>query len=257
MKKIFIIVGLIVLVPFLPLGFYFVESVYYEAMDFKAEKAALEYLEEKYDEHFVIDEVGYAKVLGDEGGGYTLQAHPVGNGAISFTVGANEKYQVTRDDYKESKWENDFSKEMVQRVESLFPGSGKIYAYGSFPEEIVDRYSIDESYQFIIDENPLQSFERIHIVNFEEPFEKETELKKIYELWEMVKDRPVNNNNIEINYYPRDLFRKLNTSTSDLNQFENQNREEMFYFCRISKDAVQEKPISSPEDIEGFCRELR
>lgn len=256
MKKALLIIGLIVLLPFLMLGFFFLESVYYEAMGFKAEKAALKYLDEKYGEDFEIDDVEYAKALGDEGGNYTLHAHPVEKREISFRIEASEKYKVTRDDYKESKWGEQFRKEMVQMFQPLFQDTGRVYAYGSFPEEVVDQYGIRDSYQSIFNENPLQSYERIHILNFEEPFEKEKELNRVYQLWEMVKDRQFKNNNIVVNYYPKELLEKVNTY-SDLNQFENEHRKEMTYICRFSKEEAQKKPITSPGDFEAFCRKLR
>ncbi|MEH7274953.1 hypothetical protein [Neobacillus vireti] len=261
MKKVFLIigilVGLIVLSPFLLLGVYALDFVYYGANEPKAEKAALEYLKEKYGGQFEIDDVEYTKILGDDEGDFTLQIHPLANAEMTITVNVSENYQVTEDNYKEENWGEQFKKEMLPPVAAIFQDAGKIYAYGSFPEEIGEKYRFEDSYQTIYNENPLQSFERIHVVNFAEPFEKEKELQKIYELWELVKDRQFKNNNIEINYYPKELYGKLAASPSDINQFENEYRDKMFYFCRFSHEEEHEKTVTSPEDIEGFCRELK
>lgn len=254
MKKVLLIIGLIVILPFLMLGFYFLESVYYEAMGYKAEKAAIEYLEEKYRERFKIDDVKYEKILGDEGGGYTLYAHPINNNEISIQISASEKYQVLSEDYKEGNWGNQYKQEIVQLIEPIFPQIGIIYAYGSFPEELEEKYQFEESYQTIFNENPLQNFERLNIFNFKEPFEKEMELKNIYDVLEIFKGRKVGRFQIEVNYYPKVLLGKLRGKI-DPNQFENQHREEILYYCRITKEDVQEKPISSPGDIEEFCRQ--
>jgi hypothetical protein len=255
MRIVLIIIGLIVLSPFLMLGVYSLDFIYYGANDHKAEKAALEYLEDKYAEDFEVDDVEYNKVLGDDEGGYTLQLHPLNEPEITISVHVTEKYQVTRDNYKESKWGYEFRKEMVPIIEPIFQDTGKIYVYGSFPEELEKQYQFEDSYQTIYNENPLQSYERIHIVNFVEPFEKEKELAKIYQLWELVKDREVRDTNIEINYYPNGLLKGFD-SYPDLNQFENENRKEMFYLCRFSKEEVRKKPISTPSDLEEYCREL-
>jgi hypothetical protein len=255
MRIVLIIIGLIVLSPFLMLGVYSLDFIYYGANDHKAEKAALEYLEDKYAEDFEVDDVEYNKVLGDDEGGYTLQVHPLKKTEITIRVDVTEKYQVTRDNYKESKWGYEFRKEMVPIIEPIFQDTGKNYVYGSFPEELEKQYQFEDSYQTIYYENPLQSFERIHILNFVEPFEKEKELTKIYQLWELVKDREVRDTNIEINYYPNGLLKDFD-SYPDLNQFENENRKEMFYLCRFSKEEVRKKPISTPSDVEEFCREL-
>lgn len=255
MKKVFIIVGLIILSPFLLLGFFSLDYIYYEANGHKAEKAALEYLKEKYRESFEIDDIEYNKALGDEEGAYILQVHPMKRPEITIKVYATEKYRVTSDDYKERKWGYEFREEMVPMIEPIFGSTGKIYVYGSFSEELGKKYRFEDSYQSIYKENPLQSFERIHILNFVEPFDKEKELAKIYQLWELVKDRETRDTNIEINYYPNELFKEFD-SYQDLNQFENDHHEEMFHFCRFSKEEIQKNPPTTPGALEGFCREL-
>jgi hypothetical protein len=67
-----IIVGLVVISPFLLLGIYALDFVYYDANDDKADKAALEYLEDKYGESFENDDVEYNHILGDNEGSYIL-----------------------------------------------------------------------------------------------------------------------------------------------------------------------------------------
>lgn len=259
MKKVLlvigILVGLVVLSPFLLLGVYALDFVYYDANDDKVEKAALEYLEDKYGERFNVDDVEYNKALGDDEGAYTLSVHPVANSDITFGVDASEKYQVTGDSYKESNWSDQFRKEMLPIILPIFQGTGELYAYASFPEEIKERYRFEDSYQKIYEENPLQSNERIYIVNFEDTFEKEKELQRIYQLWENVKDRQFRDNTIEIDYYPKKLKKKIKTYP-DLNEFENKHWQEMTYTCRFSKQGTQEKPITSPGDIEGYCRQM-
>jgi hypothetical protein len=200
--------------------------------------------------------VEYNKALGDDEGAYTLQVRSLKNPEITISVDTTEDYQVTRDNYKESNWTEQFRKEMVSQITPIFQSAGKIYAYGSFPEEIEDKYPFEDSYQTIYSANPHQSFERIHIVNFSDSFEKEEALKKIYQLWEITKDRQFKDNNIEVNYYPKELSEKLDTY-SDLNQFENEHREEMFYFCRFSNEEAQQKSITGPVEFEAFCRKLR
>jgi hypothetical protein len=174
---------------------------------------------------------------------------------ITFGVDTTEKYQVTRDGYKESNWSNQFRKEMIPIIEPLFQGTGEYYVYGSFPSEIEERYEFEDSYQTIYQENPHQSYERIHILNFDDTFDKEKEFQRIYQLWETVKDRQNRDNNIEIEYYPKELKKKLKTYP-DLNQFENEHRQEITYTCRFSKQGVQDKPITSPGEIEAYCRQM-
>jgi hypothetical protein len=255
MKKILLVFGIIVLIPFFVLGFYFLESVYYEAMDYKAEKATIKYLEEKYGERFKIDDVQYEKILGDEGGGYTLYAHPIKKSEFSIQIFASERYQVIGDDYKESKWGYQYKQEIVQVIEPIFPETSTIYAYGSFTEEIEEQYQFKDSYQTIFNENPLQNFERLNIFNFNRIFEKEKELERLYKVLEVFMGRKVGRFQIELNYYPKELSGKLK-GKSDPNQFENEHRDEIFYICRISSEDLQENPISSPGDIEPFCRKM-
>lgn len=259
MKKVLlvigILVGLVVLSPFLLLGVYALDFVYYDANDDKVEKAALEYLEDKYGERFKVDDVEYNKALGDDKGAYSLSVHPVANKDITFGMEASEKYQVTRDSYKESNWSDQFRKEMLPIIDPIFQGTGELYVYGSFPMEIEEKYRFEDSYQKIYNENPHQSFERIHIVDFEDPFEKDIEYQRIYQLWESIKDRQVSDSVIRIEYYPKELMKKLKTYP-DLNEFENKHQQEMTHRCRFSKQEVQDKPITAPEDIEAFCREL-
>jgi hypothetical protein len=250
-----IIVGLVVISPFLLLGVYALDFVYYDANDDKAKKAALEYLEEKYGERFEIDDVEYNHILGDDEGSYILSVHPEARPNITFGVDTTEKYQVTRDGYKESNWSNQFRKEMIPIIEPLFKGTGEYYVYGSFSSEIEERYEFEDSYQTIYQENPHQSYERIHILNFDDTFDKEKEFQRIYQLWETVKDRQNRDNNIEIEYYPKELKKKLKTYP-DLNEFENEHRQEITYTCRFSKQGVQDKPITSPGEIEAYCRQM-
>jgi hypothetical protein len=259
MKKVLLIigilVGLVVLSPFLLLGVYALDFVYYGANEDKAEKAAMEYLEEKYGERFKIDDVEYNKILGDQQGDYTLTVHPVASPETTFRVEANEKYQAISDNYKESNWSEQFKKEMVPLIEPIFQGTGEYYVYGSFPWEIEERYQFEDSYQTIYNENPHQSYESIHILNFVDTFDKVKEFQRIYQLLEIIKDRQYSDNNIRIEYYPKDLKDKLKTY-SDLNEFENQHRQEMTYTCRFSKQETQDKPITTPADIEAFCRQM-
>ncbi|MDQ0973963.1 hypothetical protein QFZ31_003841 [Neobacillus niacini] len=259
MKKVLLIigigVGLVVISPFLLLGVYALDFVYYDANDNKAEKAALKYLEGKYGERFEIDDVEYNKILGDDEGAYTLSVHPVASPDTNFGVDTTEKYQVTRDGYKESNWSNQFRKEMVPIIDPIFKSTGEYYVYGSFFSEIEERYQFEDSYQTIYNENPNQSYERIHILNFDDTFDKEKEFQRIYQLWENVKDRQYQNNSIEIDYYPKGLKKKIKTYP-DLNEFENEHRQEMTYTCRFSKQETQEKPITTPGDIETFCRPM-
>lgn len=259
MKKLLLIigilVGLVVLSPFLLLGVFALDFVYYGANDDKAEEASLEYLEEKYGERFEIDDVEYNHILGDEEGDYTLTVHPVASPDITFNVDTSEKYQVLRDSYQESNWSDQFKKELVPVIEPLFQGTAVPYVYGSFPEEIEERYRFEDSYQTIYNENPHQSYERIHILNFNDTFDKEKEFQRIYQLWDIVKDRQFGNNSIEIDYYPKDLQKKLKTYP-DLNQFENEHRQEINYICRFSKQEAQDKQITTPEDFEAFCRQM-
>lgn len=259
MKKVLlligILVGLVVLSPFLLLGVYALDFVYYGAYEGKAEKASLEFLEEKYGERFEIEDVEYNKILGDREGGYTLSVHPAASPDITFTVEANEKYQVTKEEYKETKWSVQFRKEMIPIIESLFQDIGGPYVYGSFPKEIEDKYQFEDNYQKIYNENPNQSFESIHIVNFNDSFDDDIEYQRIYQLWETIKNRQVSDSVIRIEYYPKELMNKLKTYP-DLNEFENDHRQEMTRSCRFSKQEVQDKPITAPGDIEAFCREL-
>jgi uncharacterized membrane protein len=257
MKKVLLIigilVGLVVISPFLLLGVYALDFVYYGANEDKAEKAALEFLEDKYGEQFEIDEVEYNKILGDQEGNYTLSVHPEENPDITFDVGTTEKYRVTRDGYKESNWSEQFKKEMIPIIDPIFQGTGEYYVYGSFPSEVEEQYQFEETYQTIYQENPHQSYESIHIVNFNDTFDKEKEFQRIYQLWESVKDRQYRDNNIRIEYYPKELKKKLKTYP-DLNEFENEHRQENFYTCRFSKQETENKPITTPGDIEAFCR---
>jgi len=259
MKKVLLIigilVGLVVLSPFLLLGVYALDFVYYDANDNKAEKAALKYLEEKYGERFEIDDVEYNKILGDDEGAYTLSVHPVANPDITFGVDTTEKYQVIRDQYKENNWSEQFRKEMVPLIEPIFKGTGEFYVYGSFPSELEEQYRFEDSYQTIYNENPHQSYERIHLLNFDDTFDKEKEFQRNYQLWENIKDRKFSDNNIEIDYYPKALKKKLKTYPG-LNEFENEHRQEKIYNCRFSKQETQDKPITTPGDIEAFCRQM-
>lgn len=253
MKNVLIIVGVIILLPLVAVGSYILEEIYYNKMGFKAEKAADKYLEKKYGESFEVDDAVYSKALGDDHGGYDVKAHPTANPEISFRVQVTEKYKVWQDEYKESKWASEINKEYFQLAKPLFPNAARIYASGSFPEEVGDQYNITDTYQTIYKENPNQGHEYINIVLFEDSIQKEAALDSVYQLWSVIQGRQLKTYRYEVKYYPEKLLKKFK-SYADQHAFEQDFYKDSLYSCRISKFDAEQNPISGPDGISRFCR---
>ncbi|WP_066319776.1 hypothetical protein [Bacillus sp. FJAT-29814] len=254
MKKLLVIVGIIVLLPIFGFGIYILEDVYYNMMGSKVEKAALKYLDQKYGDSFEIDEVSYSKALGDDEGAFEIEAHSTDHSDITFSLRANEDYQITGDDYKENKWGNETEQEYIQLVKPIFPNADEIYASGSFPEEVADRYELDDTYQTIIQENPQQSHEYIKILMFVTSVNKEAELESIYQLREIMEGRNLRTYRLEVQYYPKKLKNELKNYDS-LHQFDNDFSQEGLYDCKLHGAVGEDDSIAAPGDLAKFCRE--
>lgn len=246
---------ILVMIAFLPLmafGIYIAEDIYYNQTGYKAENAAVTFLEKKYSESFETDSSSYSKALGDEHGGYDVKAHPLANPEISFSVRVTEKYKVWQDEYKESKWGYDANLEYTRQAKPLFPNAARIYASGSFPEEVGEKYRITDSYQTIYKENPNQAHEYINITIFGDSLQKVTALDSIYQLWNVINERQLSSYQFEVNYYPEKLLPKYKTYT-DKHAFEQEFFKESLYHCKISKFDAERNSISGPEEIMRFC----
>jgi hypothetical protein len=256
LKKLLTIIGMVLLLPVIGFSFYIFDWFYYSAIDEKAEKAALQYFEERYDKKFELRDISYSRALGDDYGMYNLVAHPLNKPGLEVHLLVNEEFKIISEDYKESKWGYEVREEYVQMVEPLFPKTGRIWAHGSFPEEINERYGIQDTYQTIVTEIQFQSFESIKLLIFEEPAGGEKQLASIYQLWQLIQERKIRDYRIDISYYPEKLLKTLNTF-KDSNQFENENRKQSIYFCSITSSQTKANHITTAEDIAKYCRVLK
>jgi hypothetical protein len=256
MKKLFIVVLLIILLPIIAFAGYILEDSYYQAMSYKAKKAANIYLEEKYEERFNIEKINYSKALGDEEGIYDLYAHPINQPDISFRLYSNENYEISYDDYKEMKWRNDVIKEYKEIVKSYFPNHADLYVNTTFQKDVVRKYDIKDTYTKIFTENPNQRDEYVHILLFTNKkfFDYRVESTKIFQLWTDIIGRSVKDYTIEVKYFPVELEEKYKTYSSK-GDFEGENWKESFYTCRFSSSDVQKSPIKNIDDITKLCRQ--
>ncbi|SFB13832.1 MULTISPECIES: hypothetical protein [unclassified Bacillus (in: firmicutes)] len=253
MKKILIIIAIIILLPVLGLLLYFLEITYHDFFGYKAEKAALEYLDKKYGEKFKIDETEFGQALGDAMGMYQVTAHPVKQKGISITMDVSEDFQITRDNYKEMKWRNEAREEFLPLVKELFPTYGHMFVNPSFQEEVWEKYTLEDQYQTIFKENLKQSSEFVHLLVFEEEsFDKELQLQKIYKLYSFVKDRQVNDFTIEIRFFPQELKKRF-YELKNPHQFEGEYYSKVILSCRFSKDQSEKAELQDYKDISQFC----
>ncbi|WP_462413089.1 hypothetical protein [Neobacillus sp. Marseille-QA0830] len=252
MKKVLIIIGVIFCLPLFAFAIYALEDVYYNIMGFKVENAALKYLEKQYGQQFKIDDVQYSKILGEDEGSYQVEARSLDKPEITFLLDANENYEITSDDFKENKWGNETRQEYLKMAEPFFKHPGQLYAFGSFPEEIAEKYDINDTYQSIYQDHPLKAHEYIHIVMFPASFNKEVELEKLYQFWQIVNSRALDTYRMEVEYYPEKLLKTFE-KYGDRHQFDNDYYQESLYNCRLSENDL----ALNPQDIANFCHEIK
>lgn len=254
MKKILTIIAIILMLPVLGLLLYFLEITYHDFFGYKAEKAALEYLDKKYGEKFKIDETEFNQILGDEDGMYHITAHLANQKEISITMDISESFQVTRDNYKEMKWRNEAKEEYLPLVKDLFPTYGHMFVNPSFREDVWEKYALEDKYQTIFKENLKQSSEFVHLLVFEEePFDKEIQLEKIYKFYSFIKGRQVNDFTLEIRFFPQQLRKKFN-ELNNPHQFEGEYYSKVILSCRFSKTESENAELKDYKAIGRFCR---
>jgi hypothetical protein len=253
MKKVIIIIGIIIMIPFVGFGLYAFDLFYYEAKSGKAEKAALTYLEKKYQEKFEIVEAKYTKALGDETGMFQIEAIPVKNKDIIIRLYANEKFEIDGDDYKDTKWRDEAIDEYQKILEPIFPTFGKMFVNPSFPEEIKNQYALADTYHSILTNHPNQVREYIDFITFSEMdyIEEEKEWNKIYQLIETVKKRPLKEFDIQIDYFPNRLLKTFQEMDESEN-FQWKYGQDRLLFCRFSSDQI--KDAGSASELGAYCR---
>lgn len=255
MRIILIIVGVILFFPIIGFGLYVFDLIYYEKMSYKAEKAALIYLENKYHEEFEVDKAEYSLPLGDDMGWYTIDAHPVDNPEICIRLDANEDYKIDSDNYKEMKWRNDAIILYRNKIQPIIPNLGSMYVDQLFSKEISNKYNLYDTYQLIFKENPKIRDEYFHLLIFEDKqtFHEEKELKRLFQLLEMIKARQLENYTVVVEYYPNEITGKVPTY-KDLNDFENENRQNLFFYCHLANQSLVDSKVSTYQDLAKLCR---
>ncbi|WP_390287627.1 hypothetical protein [Ureibacillus sp. GCM10028918] len=80
------------------------DYIYFPLLGSKAEAAAERYLEEKYEEEFVIDTSSFSKPLGNDMGTYKIDSHPTKNPKLTVRISIDEEMRPISDNYLDMKW---------------------------------------------------------------------------------------------------------------------------------------------------------
>ncbi|MCA1032687.1 hypothetical protein LCL95_16875 [Bacillus timonensis] len=230
------------------------DYIYYPLMGFKASSLAKEYIEAKYGEEIVIDDVSYSKAIGDSTGKYFIHAHSKNNPEIEFDIYDTQHLTSISDNYKEQKWTWQLEKEWNEWLHVLYPTPFVSSVSASFPSEAKEIYSAKDSYQKVLSEKYAFITNDIVLHIFDEPTTHiESELERIYWLIMKLKSQHLKDFSLKIYYYSKDFSFQLNNryiaSSSDAGIELINNSTYIFHFdTRMS--TTNDKLLSIQSSIE-------
>ncbi|WP_338452903.1 murein transglycosylase [Niallia oryzisoli] len=242
------------------------DYIYYPLISHKAEKAAEEYLEEKYGEDFIIEESTFSKPLGDDTGSYHIDSHPEKNPKLTVRISVSEDMKPMSDDYLDMKWRAELNEQFGSVYKKLY-GSIVNYSYMvnvSFPDEAYTKYNIHNTYQEIF-EQKHKGIGNIIFANvlLNSSNEMDQHLEKVYELIQYLKVQDLEYFTVQIEYYNEKVSREISAKDRMLgyNHFSNKYLDDRDFIFNYSYDSMDENSINQmeaiklPADLKQFLRE--
>lgn len=266
MRKLLIVLLAIPVFFLLIIGIVLFDYIYFPLISSKAETTADKYLEEKYDEEFVIDESSFSKPLGDDMGTYNIDSHPKKNPKLTVSISVNEDMQPISDDYLDMKWRAELNEQFGSIYKELY-GNLENYSYMvnvSFPDEAFTKYNISNTYQEVF-EKEHKGIGNIIFTNvlLNDSNEMDHQLDKVYNLIEYLKEQDLEYFTMYINYYNEKLEQAISNKDKKLSyhDFSNKHLKDRAFVFDFDTKSVEDKKmledISSSEDLEQYLRKIK
>lgn len=261
MRKILIFVLMVPVVFLFIIGLVLFDYIYFPLISSKAEKVAESYLEEKYNEKFVIDDSSFSKPLGDDLGTYRIDSHPSKKPALTIRVEVTEDMEPISDDYLDMKWRVELNEEFGLVYKELY-GNIENYSYMvnvSFPDEAYSNFNISSTYQEIFQQEH-HNIGNIIFANLilDSSIEMDQQLGKAYELIQHLKEQELEYFSIDINYYNENINISSEDKKLAYNDFSNRHLDQRYYVFRFSFDSRDEESkrrldaIKSANDLQEY-----
>ncbi|MBM7659890.1 hypothetical protein JOC85_000657 [Bacillus mesophilus] len=233
----FVVVGFPLLAFLLKLFFYFADLNHFKTGE--AKDRALEYVEEKYDEEFVVTHVEYSKPLGEEGS-FRIDLQSEQKPHLVFWVGMSSDLSNPDDNYKQELWNVQSNEWITPYILESFPESTKIISRISFDYTFHDLFTEHDSFNEIIESNEVDVTYLLTLVIFKDEVNIKEESQKLFNLWQTLQSKKFDHIMLDVRYTSTD-FKKKDYENLDYSNF------------TVSLDTrfASFKPILKSEDIES------
>lgn len=212
-----------------------------------------QYLEEKYDETFIIGEGSYDSLFNH----YVMDAHPEGDDELLFIVFQN-KHDEFQDTYIRNIWTTDATNQFDPFINNLYEN---VWTYHL---EVIVRSGHDT--KILAENDAIPTFEEsagtynesyhysvmIYVIQNMNDENKQEELERMYEVITFFENNDIVANSYEIEYYDEEIMNHIDENTRpDVLE----HSEYASFFLSLSQKDIKE--ITSPRDIEPHLVDLR
>jgi len=251
MKKVLWIAGGVIALPllallFAPILFYLIHTQPHS--DEEITKLTLTYLEKKYDEQFVVQDINYSIPLGDDTGTYNITVANKQAESVIFSVRGSDSFSTPSDDYKEMRWRVEANEFVKPFLNALFQEDFTYMVNIGTTKEISD-LPFETSYLTLLQDYQIEHYlyvyvkKRINSANVEDEYERE------YKLYQYMNSLGLKDFLIDISYYNTELPVKDKTS-------EQRPHYIMMMDTRMKKDQEKINMIQQAADMKLFGRFL-
>ncbi len=212
----------------------------------KVQEEIVRYLENKYDQEFVVDrEVKYNYELGE----FSLIAHPKGNKRVTF-VGYKSKNRGFFDTYPVALWSKQSEDEIKPLIDQLYPArerwefTSDVGTNESLYEDLDNKNLPD--YQEIRKQHPDKMRSIVQIYLFKDPnkFNKDEELEKVFQLLEFFREKGIQRFHLKVSYYEERLLKEHGRNIEVGGEFLDYRR----YKIELTQEKA--KTVRTPKDLE-------
>jgi hypothetical protein len=217
----------------------------------KVQKEIIQYLENKYDQEFVVvQEVKYNFELGE----FSLVAQPKRNKSVTF-AGAKSINGNFDDTYPVALWSKQSEDEIKSLIDELYPSQErwKISSDVGTDKSLYENldYKNLPDYQEIRKQYPdkMRSIVQIYLFKDMNEFNKGEELEKVFQLVEFFREKGIQRFYLKVSYYEEQLLKEHGRNIEVSGEFLGYRR------YRIELSQEKAKTIHTPKELEKYLVE--
>jgi hypothetical protein len=238
----------------------FFDYIYYPIMSFRAAGIAERYIEDKYNEDFIIEDVHYSKQLGHHSGEYHITAYSNSNKDVYFQINDQQNMTSPEDNYLENKWRIELNKEVQALIKNTYSSHFNLMVNFVFPPTAISQYSAKDSYQLIVKEETgkVENYVYLNILN-NPATNLEEELSRLYKIIMEFKHMQLRDFSLNVRYYDNEIVQDMDKQDKQISyhQFTNKYFQShgtlAFNFdTRNNEHSIKLLALRSPDDLEEF-----